>query len=102
MTRYPALAARVFRALGLRIVNAKKSKYYDAALADFERARDCYLAVAQEAEWEVLVAEVHREHGRKYSFMPGFKRIAAGGPARKPMPSLIERAKQRWTREGDR
>ncbi|MBI1876292.1 MAG: hypothetical protein HYS05_20700 [Acidobacteria bacterium] len=26
----------------LRIVNAKKSKYYDAALSNFERARRCF------------------------------------------------------------
>jgi hypothetical protein len=26
----------------MRIVDAKKSKYYNAALSNFERARDCY------------------------------------------------------------
>ena len=93
---HPALAARIFRALGLRIVNAKKSKYYDAALADFEHARDCYLAAGQEAGWQALVAQVRREHGRKYGFLPGFERIAAGGPATEPRPSFLERAKKRW------
>ena len=40
---HPGLAARLWRAQGMRIVDAKKSKYYDAALSNFERARDCYL-----------------------------------------------------------
>jgi len=97
---HPALAARVFRALGLRIVNAKKSKYYDAALADLKHARDCYLAADKQAEWEALVAEIRREHGRKYSFMPGFERVAAGGPAVEPRPSFLERARSRWPRGG--
>ena len=39
---HPAVAARVYRALGMRILNAKKSKYYDAALSNFEDAKRCY------------------------------------------------------------
>ena len=38
----PGLAARLWRAQGMRIVNKSKSKYYDAALTNFERARRCY------------------------------------------------------------
>jgi len=34
----PGLAARLWRAQGMRIVNAGKSRHYDAALSDFERA----------------------------------------------------------------
>jgi hypothetical protein len=30
---HPDIAAKVYRALGMRILNAKKSKYYDAALS---------------------------------------------------------------------
>jgi tetratricopeptide (TPR) repeat protein len=94
----PALAARVFRALGLRIVKARKSKYYDAALGNFERARDCFLAAGQHAQWDALVSEVRREHGQKYSFMPGFERVVEGGPAVEPRPSFLERARSRWPR----
>jgi hypothetical protein len=36
---HPELAARLWRAQGMRIVDAKKSKYYDAAISNFERAR---------------------------------------------------------------
>jgi len=39
---HPDLAARLWRAQGMRIVNAAKSKYYDAALSNFGRARRCY------------------------------------------------------------
>ena len=97
---HPALAARVFRALGLRIVNAKKNKYYDAALGNFERARDCYAAAGQQEKWDALAAEVRREHGRKYSFMPGFERVVDGGPAVELRPSFLERARSRWPRGG--
>lgn len=76
---HPALAARVFRALGLGIIDAKQSKYYAVALVHFERARDCYRAAGLLAEWDALVCQLRSEHGRKHSFMPGFERIAAGG-----------------------
>jgi antirestriction protein ArdC len=36
---HPELAARLWRAQGLRIVDAGKSKYYDAAVSNFERAK---------------------------------------------------------------
>jgi hypothetical protein len=39
---HPDVAARVYRALGMRILTAKKSKSYDAALSHFENARRCY------------------------------------------------------------
>src|ERR1035437_1200483 len=38
----PAPAARLWRAQGMRIVNQSKSKYYEAALGNFETARRCY------------------------------------------------------------
>ena len=97
---HPALAARVFRALGLRIVSAKKGKSYEGALGNFERARDCYAAAGQQEKWDALAAEVRRVHGRKYSFMPGFERVVDGGPAVESRPSFLERARSRWPRGG--
>ena len=38
---HPAVAARLFRALCMRILNSGKSKYYYAALANLEEARRC-------------------------------------------------------------
>ena len=47
---YPELAARLWRAQGLRIVNAKKSKYYNAALSNFDRAKRCFERAGRKAE----------------------------------------------------
>jgi tetratricopeptide (TPR) repeat protein len=95
---HPDLAARLWRAQGLRIVNAGKSKYYNAALANFESAKRCYERAGLGAEWETTVNQVRADHGRKSGFMPGFERLAAGvGPSDEP--SFLERAKARW---GDR
>jgi hypothetical protein len=39
---HPDLAARLWRAQVLRIVNAGKIKYYDSALSNFECAKRCF------------------------------------------------------------
>lgn len=93
---YPGLAARVYRGLGMRILNRKKSKYYDAALVYFERARDCFAAAGDVAAWKAVVEEVTERHGRKYSFMPGFEEIVAGGSAAEEEAPFLERARARW------
>lgn len=88
-------AARLWRALGMRIVNAKKSKYYEAALGNFEQAKRCYEKAGLAAEWEDVVNEVRAEHRRKTGFMPGFEEIVVGS-GRRQEPPFIERAKARW------
>jgi hypothetical protein len=94
---HPDVAAKVYRALGMRILKAKKSKYYGAALANFEDARRCYERAGPGATWEGLVREVRAEHHRKTGFMAGFEEVVAGvGPSAKP--SFLERAKARWSR----
>jgi len=97
---HPGVAARLFCAQGLRIVNAGKSRYYDAALGFFLRARDSFAAAGLQQQWETIVSEIRSAHGRKYSFMPGFERVAAGGPAAESQPSFLERARSRWPRGG--
>ncbi len=92
---HPAVAARVYRALGMRIVNAGKSKYYDAALDHLDHAKKCYLKAGVEADWEALVADVRRRHHRKKGFMAGFEQILSGGPKHRE-PTFLERAKRRW------
>jgi len=57
----------------MRILKAKKSRYYDAALSNFEDARLCYERAGLGAQWERLVREVRAAHHRKTKFMPGFK-----------------------------
>jgi hypothetical protein len=92
---YPGLAARLWRAQGMRILDAKKSKYYDAALSDFERARDCFQRAGLAADWERTVREVCASHYRKTGFTSGFQALAAGAK-RGDQPSFLERAKARW------
>jgi hypothetical protein len=92
---HPEVAARLWRAQGMRIINAKKSKYYNAALENFERARRCYERAGLAADWRRVVNEVRAEHHRKTGFMSGFEEVVAGsGPSKKP--SFLERAKARW------
>ena len=93
---HPDLAARLWHAQGLRIVNAKKSKYYDAALSNFESAKRCFERAGLSAEWQKTVTRVRADHHRKSGFMPGFERLVAGaGPSDEP--SFLTRAKARWS-----
>lgn len=91
---HPDLAARVYRALCLRIVNAGKSKYYDEALDNLEKAKKCYAKADLKSDWEAVVADIRQRHHRKYGFMPGFEDIVSG-PSRKKEPSFMDRAKAR-------
>jgi hypothetical protein len=92
---HPGVAAKVFRALCMRIVDAGKSNYYYAALSNLEKAKNCYQRAGLDAQWQALIAEIRREHGRKSGFMPGFERIVRGtGPSQEP--SFLDRARSRW------
>jgi hypothetical protein len=91
----PGLAARLWRAQGMRIVNKSKSKYYEAALTNFERARRCYERAGLGAEWADTVRHIRAAHHRKTGFMPGFEALAAGR-GQEGEPSFLERAKTRW------
>ena len=94
---YPDVAAKLYQAMGLRIVNAKKSKYYRAAISNFEQARHCYEKAGLESAWLELVEDVRNRHSRKYGFMPGFEQVVEGkGPGTKP--SFMELAKKRAKR----
>lgn len=83
--------------MGFRILTAKKSKYYDNALANFEKARDLYTKAGLESEWAALVSTVRADHARKYGFMPDFERIVSGRSM--DGPSFVKRAKARWARQ---
>lgn len=92
---HPETAARLWRAQGMRIVNAKKSKYYDTALANFERAMRCFEQAGAQAEREETVARIRAEHRRKIRFIAGFEALIAGQGLR-GQPSYLERAKARF------
>ena len=95
---HPAVAARIFRALCVRIIDAGKSKYYFEALSNLEESRRCYQEAGLDGQWKALVAEIRRDHRRKSGFMPGFEAIVAGKRARIE-PSFLDRARDRWTRK---
>ena len=78
---HPDLAARLWRAQGMRIINAGKSKYYTAALSNFQRAKRCFERAGLTARWEATVAQVRADHRRKSGFMPGFENLVAGAAA---------------------
>ncbi len=92
---HPELAARLWCAQALRIVDAGKSKYYDIAIRSLARARRCWLRAGLESEWEATVRQIRTEHFRKHGFMGDFERLAKGEKAER-QPSFLDRAKQRW------
>jgi len=93
--RHPLVAADLYLALGLRIVEAKKSKYYGASHRHLEAARDILLKEGRDGEWDDVVAEVREKHRRKSSFMPGFERLADGHRSGDE-PSFLDRARRKW------
>ena len=95
---HPGIAARVYRALCMRIVNAGKSKYYSAALDNIEHAKKCYARAGLEADWKSVVIDVRKRHFRKKGFMAGFEEIVSGAPKRVE-PPFLERAKARWAKK---
>ena len=90
-------AAKLYRALGFRILTSKKSKYYDAALSHFRRARDLCRKANLDCEWQAVVDRIYAEHSRKYGFMPGFERLLVGET--ESNPSFAEKARDRWQQQ---
>jgi hypothetical protein len=92
---HPDVAAKIYAALGLRILEAGKSRYYSAALQHFADARRCYGAIQDLAAWERLLAAVRRDHRRKTGFLARLDNHLAR--AERPGQSWLERARKRWT-----
>jgi uncharacterized Zn finger protein len=92
---HPDVAAKVYRALGLRILNARKHKYYEAALTHLRSAKRSYERAGVHEEWAALVAHVRQAHHRKSRFMTEFDRLVAG---HRPTgsPSFLARARRHW------
>ena len=92
---YPEQAARLWRALGLGIVNRGKSKQYTAAVEYFGRAKRCFTAAGLPDYWDQVVDQVRRDHCRKAGFIREFEEVAAG-LAPEPGPTFLEKARARW------
>ncbi len=95
---HPDIAARVYRALGMRIVNAGKRKYYDEAIDNLAHAKKCYAKAGLGGDWEALVADVRGRHYLKKGFIAGFAQIVSDVP-KHIESTFLERAKWRWPRE---
>lgn len=85
----------------MRIVNASKSRYYDAAVSNFENAKRCYARAGLAAEWEQTVRHLQAVHRRKTGFLSRLEAMIAGAkPSR--APSFLDRAKTRWDEKRER
>jgi hypothetical protein len=90
-------AAKVCRALAIRILNSKKSKYYDQALSHLRKARDLYIKAQLADEWQAVVDAVRSAHGRKYGFMTEFEDIVSGDKPK--IVTFAETVKRRWEKQ---
>jgi uncharacterized Zn finger protein len=91
-------AAKVYSALGMRILKKGKSNYYQYALEHFSKVQKLYGKAGRDQLWMDLVERVRRDHYRKYSFIPHFEKIVAGRPLKKS-ESFKTRIRKRWKKQ---
>lgn len=91
-------AAKIHRALAMRIIKSSKSKYYQYALEHFQRAKELYEQNGQDREWSFIVARIREDHSRKCSFIGAFETIAAGKKLESP-ESFESRVQKRWRKQ---
>jgi uncharacterized Zn finger protein len=96
--KHGLVAAKIFSALGMRILKKGKSKYYQYALEHFRKAGNLYRKAGRDQLWMNLVERVRRNHSRKYSFIGDFEKIVAGRPLKKP-ESFETRVLKRWKKQ---
>ncbi len=89
---HPTASAKLYRALGIRILISKKSKYYHYALDYFEKAKNLYQKSQLQEEWTFVIKTIRENHSRKYSFMGDFEKLVKGHIS-KP-PSFLERTQK--------
>ncbi|GBD96707.1 MAG TPA: hypothetical protein ENG83_10575 [Nitrospirae bacterium] len=91
---YPIAAAKLYRAMGIRILSSKKSKYYHYAIDHFQKAKNLYQKSQLEEEWISIVESVRKDHYRKYSFIGDFEKIVKGRIS--TPPSFLKKTKEQW------
>ena len=89
---HPELAARLWRAQAMRIVDAGKSRVLRSRRREPGTRPQMLLRAGLVAEWEDAVRQIRADHFRKSAFMAAFESVAAGA-GHKPPPSFLERAK---------
>jgi uncharacterized Zn finger protein len=96
--RHPAAAAKVYRALAMRILKAGKSKYYNFALEHLRTAKRLYDNLGGHKEWQTIVDQIRRDHARKRGFVAAFEEIAADRKPKLP-ESFADRSRRRWKQQ---
>ena len=96
--KYGQAAAKIYAALGMRIILSGKSKYYHYALEHFRNARKFYERAGCKQMWLSLVDRVRGDHSRKYSFIGDFEKIVAGRAPESP-ESFEKRSQKRWKKQ---
>ena len=91
-------AAKIYRALGMRIIKSGKSKYYQAALEHFQKAKELYEKSGQNQKWSSIVAIVRKNHYRKYGFINDFETIVTDGKL-ESAESFESKVQKRWKRQ---
>lgn len=75
---HPEAALEVFLALGWRHVDRGKTKYYHLALDAFVHAHELCVELDREEFWAEQADAIVAQHGRKRSFMAGFRAVFPG------------------------
>ena len=91
-------AAKIYRAMGMRILDSKKSKYYNTALEHSLKVKSIYIDNNSEEEWLSIVKYIRENRARKYSFITDFKKLVSGiYPS--SQKSFAQRARKRWEKQ---
>jgi len=85
-------AAKIYRALGMRIIKSGKSKYYQ------QKAKELYEKIDQSRKWSSIVAIVRKDHYRKYGFINDFETIVTNGKL-ESAESFKSKVQKRWKKQ---
>jgi tetratricopeptide (TPR) repeat protein len=91
-------AAKIYGAMGMRILKKRKSKYYWHALEHFRKTGKLYKKAGHEQVWVSLVDRVRKDHSRKYSFIGDFEKIVEGRVPESP-ETFEKRVRKRWVKQ---
>jgi len=91
-------AAKIYRALGMRILNSKGSKYYSIALEYFLKVKSIYIKNNSKEDWLSIVKYIRQNHARKYSFITDFEKLISEIYSL-PHKSFEQRARMRWEKQ---
>ena len=58
-----------------KILNAKKSEYYDDAIVWLKKVRAAFSESGRQTEWKAYREQLLKDHGRKSKFMALFKAL---------------------------